>query len=258
MIAVGTVNILDVPVGMYTMTSLLARMEELIAAPGCAVAYYVNAHALNLTSRYPDYLEALRRADLVYADGASLLLAAAFLGGRLPEKLTTTDVWPKACEMATRRGFRFFLLGGDAGVAEQMKVRTVERYPALQIVGTHHGYFEIGDEELVPTINAVHPDILWVGMGDPKQVFWAEAVKKRLEVGLVVTCGGMFNFISGRISRAPHWLSDHGFEWLYRLVTEPRRLSQRYLLGLPTFGARVLAQRFLGHRGERTSKLSRL
>ena len=115
----ATVNILGVPVGAYTMATLLARLQELLAAPGCAVAYGVNAHVLNLIYQHPDYLEGLRQADCLYADGASLLLAARVLGGHLPEKLTTTDLWPHLCELAVARGYRFFLLGGEPGLAER-------------------------------------------------------------------------------------------------------------------------------------------
>lgn len=242
-------NVLGVPVGAYTMTSLLAQIEELITAPGCAVAYAVNAHVLNLTYHYPAYLKALRRADLVYADGASILLAARLLGSRIPEKLTTTDVWPKACKLAMRRGYRFFFLGGEAGLAEQARAKALEQYPDLQIVGTHHGYFDIADEQIISVINAARPDILWVGMGDPRQVLWTEAVKERLDAGLVITCGGMFKIVAGELKRAPLLWRRRGFEWLYRLVQEPETW-RRYLLGLPVFGVRVLAQRFFGHRTE--------
>lgn len=255
MTEVGTVNLLGVPVGVYTMASLLARMEELISAPGCAVAYAVNAHALNLTCRYPDYLEALRRADIVYADGASILLAARLLGGRIPEKLTTTDIWPKACELAMRQGYRFFLLGGEAGLAERAKARALAQYPDLQIVGAHHGYFDIADEQIISRINAARPDILWVGMGDPWQVLWTKAVKGRLEVGLVVTCGGMFKIIAGELKRLSLRWRQRGFEWLYRLVQEPETW-RRYLLGLPAFGARVLAQSLFGRSARRRNKPS--
>jgi N-acetylglucosaminyldiphosphoundecaprenol N-acetyl-beta-D-mannosaminyltransferase len=244
---VAVVNILGVPVEAHTMPSLLRRLEQLIAQPGCATAYGVNAYALNLTYQYPDYLHALRRADVVYADGASLQLAARLLGRYIPEKLTTTDVWPEACVLAAERGYRFFLLGGEEGLAERARVQALRQYPQLQIVGTHHGYFAFDDEQIIDTLNAARPDILWVGMGDPRQVLWTEKVKERLNAGLVITCGGMFKIIAGELGRASRQWRQRGFEWLYRLIQEPQTW-RRYLLGLPAFGARVLAQRLLGHR----------
>src|SRR5262249_41993325 len=167
------------------MAALRARLEELVASPGCAVAYAVNAYALNLTYQSPDYLQALRRADLVYADGASILLAARVLGAAVPEKLTTTDVWPQVCALAVRRGYRFFLLGGEEGLAERARARVLTRYPDLQVAGTHHGYFAWEDDRVVSRINAARADILWVGMGDPRQVLWTEKVRGRLSTRLV-------------------------------------------------------------------------
>jgi len=243
--AEATIDILGVPVGIYTMDTLLARIETLIAAPGCAVAYGVNAHVINLTYRYPEFLKALRRADLLYADGASLILASRFLGGRLPEKLTTTDIWPRLCELAVEQGYRFFLLGGEPGLAKRAAGQTQRKYHGLNLVGTHHGYFDFGDEHLVAEINASRPDILWVGMGDLLQILWASTWRQQLEVSLILTCGGMFKIVSGELARLSPRGRQKGFEWVYRLWQEPATW-RRYLVGLPLFGLRVLAQCFWG------------
>lgn len=241
----ATVNILGLPVGVYTMDPLLARLQELLAAPGCAAAYGINANVLNLIYQHPDYLDGLLRADCLYADGASLRLAARLLGGRIPEKLTTTDIWPHLCELAVERGYRFFLLGGEPGLAERACVRASRQYPQLQIAGSHHGYFEIDDESVIAAINAVRPDILWAGMGDPRQVSWTEKWRRHLQVGLVLTCGGMFKIVAGELPRLSDPWRRRGFEWLYRLCREPQTW-RRYLLGLPLFGLRVLGQRLIG------------
>ncbi|MFZ5448775.1 MAG: WecB/TagA/CpsF family glycosyltransferase [Thermodesulfobacteriota bacterium] len=246
-----TVDILGVPTGVYTMGTLLARIEELIVAPGCAVGYGVNAHVINLTYQFPDFLQALRQADLLYADGASLILASRLLGELLPEKLTTTDIWPKMCELAVQQRYRFFLLGGEPGLAQRAADKARRQYPGLDIVGTHHGYFDFADEHLIAKINAVRPEVLWVGMGDPRQVLWTDNWRRRLEVGLVLTCGGMFKIIAGELERLNHTWRQNGFEWVYRLWQEPGTW-RRYLVGLPLFGMRVLAQ-FLG-RGNRVFK----
>jgi N-acetylglucosaminyldiphosphoundecaprenol N-acetyl-beta-D-mannosaminyltransferase len=244
---VAAVDILGLPVGAYTMPSLLAQLQELLAAPGCAAAYGVNAYVFNLIYQHPDFLAALRRADCLYADGASLRLAARMLGGNIPEKLTTTDIWPHWCELAAAQGLRFFLLGGEPGLAERARDRAMRQYPGLQIVGTHHGFFQLGDGSVVAAVNAVRPDILWVGMGDPRQVLWVERWRGQLQAGLALTCGGMFKIVAGELERLPEKWRRRGLEWLYRLWQEPRTW-RRYLLGLPLFGLRVLAQRLLGNR----------
>jgi N-acetylglucosaminyldiphosphoundecaprenol N-acetyl-beta-D-mannosaminyltransferase len=243
----ATVNILGLPVGAYTMTILLARLQELLAAPGCAAAFGVNASVLNLIYRHPDYLEGLRRADCLYADGASLRLAARVLGTRIPEKLTTTDLWPHLCELAVQKDYRFFLLGGEPGLAARARDMARQRYPQLQIVGVYPGYFEVDDDAVVAAINAARPDILWVGMGDPRQVVWTDKWRRHLQVSLVLTCGGMFKIVAGELTRLPEPWRRRGWEWLYRLWQEPRTW-RRYLLGLPLFGLRVLGQRFLGSK----------
>jgi N-acetylglucosaminyldiphosphoundecaprenol N-acetyl-beta-D-mannosaminyltransferase len=237
------VTILGMPVGALNLASLVTRMEELIATPGCATAYAVNAHALNLAYRNPQYFRALTRGDLIYADGFSVVLAARVLGGYLPEKLTTTDVWPPLCESAIKRGYRFFLLGGEPGLAERARTRAMARYPGLKIVGAHHGYFDPRDPEIVSRINAEAPDILWVGMGDPRQVLWTDAWRRHLKVNLVVTCGGMFKIVAEELERIPHRWRQRGFEWVYRLWQEPHTWK-RYCLGLPVFGMRLLAARW--------------
>jgi N-acetylglucosaminyldiphosphoundecaprenol N-acetyl-beta-D-mannosaminyltransferase len=243
----AAVEILGLPVGAYTMASLLRRLQELLAAPGCAAAYGVNAYVLNLIYQDPDYLAALRRADCLYADGASLRLAARILGGQIPEKLTTTDLWPHLCDLAVSHGQRFFLLGGEPGLAARARDRARQQYPGLQVVGVHHGFFRLDDDAVVAAINAARPDILWVGMGDPRQVLWTEKWRPHLQVGLVLTCGGMFKIVAGELARLPEKWRRRGLEWLYRLWQEPRTW-RRYLLGLPLFGVRVLAQRLLGAR----------
>ncbi len=249
MSTVKAVNVLGVPVRAHTMDTLIPHLEELIARPGCAAAYGVNAHALNLTYRHQDYLEALRRADLVYADGASLRAAGWVLGGCIPEKLTTTDVWPPFCRVALENGYKFFLLGGEEGLAERAGAKAIEIYPGLQIVGTHHGFFKLGDEKVVEIINEAGPDVLWVGMGDPRQAIWTEAVKKRLGVPLVITCGGMFKVVTGELKRVSAKWRRRGFEWFFRMFQEPKTW-RRYIIGLPAFALRVLAQRLFGHRAK--------
>ncbi|MHC1728489.1 MAG: WecB/TagA/CpsF family glycosyltransferase [Syntrophobacteraceae bacterium] len=238
-----SVEILDLPVGSYTMSSLLDQLEILIHKPGCSAAYGLNAHSFNLTYQYPQFYHALCRADLLYADGASLLLAARLLRKRLPEKLTTTDVWPAVCALATRKNYSFFLLGGEPGLAERAREETLKQWPYLNIVGTHHGYFQGKDEEVISLINEKKPDILWVGTGEPGQAVWVEQYRDRLDVSLAITCGGMFKIVAGELRRLPGKWRQRGFEWLYRMVQEPQTAS-RYLLGLPLFGSRILAQCF--------------
>jgi N-acetylglucosaminyldiphosphoundecaprenol N-acetyl-beta-D-mannosaminyltransferase len=245
-----SMRLLGVPVQPHTMTSLMAYMEDAMVSPRCATLCAVSAHSLSLSFRCPEYLNALRRADVIYADGASIILGSSMLGKRLPAKLWTGDVWKAACPLAQQRGYRFFLLGGEKGLAEEAKLRTLREHPKLQVVGTHHGYFDFADERIVKIINASRPDLLWVGMGDPAQTLWLDAFKEKLEVGVAITCGGLFKLIAKRIRSAPpHW-HKAGFGWLYRILQEPN-LWKRYAVDLPTLTVRILAQRLAGYGEER-------
>lgn len=238
------IDVMGVQVQAHTMPSLLALLECLISSSGCRTAYAVNAHSMAMVYRDRHYMDVLNRADVVYADGASILLAARLLGTNLPARLTTTDVWPELCRIAQQKGYRFFLLGGEPGLVEETRDKTLAQFPGLQIAGTHHGYFDLDDDRIISIINDAEPHVLWVGMGEPRQAFWADDVQSRLKAGVLVTCGGMYKIISGRLKRAPACWRQCGGEWLYRMTCEPATIK-RYVADLPVLLASVLTQRLL-------------
>jgi N-acetylglucosaminyldiphosphoundecaprenol N-acetyl-beta-D-mannosaminyltransferase len=246
----SSISILGVPVGSYTLPTLLTRLQVLLQAPGCAYTYGVNAHTLNLASLNQEFFQQIIAADLVFADGASLLLAARVLGGRLPEKITTTDLWPKMCAMAVHQGLKFCLFGGEPGLAARAREEASQQYPGLAIVSVHDGFNEIFAPHTIAALNEVQPDIIWAGLGDPLQGRWANIMRSQLNAKLIITCGGMFKIVARDLQRASYSWQQRGFEWLYRFWQEPQTW-RRYLLGLPLFGLRVLRQRL-------TSRPSRL
>jgi N-acetylglucosaminyldiphosphoundecaprenol N-acetyl-beta-D-mannosaminyltransferase len=206
---------------------------------------YANAHVLNQSLHDPALRDALEAADLVYCDGYGVRLAARALEAPVPHRMTGADwVWDLA-ELCERREASLYLLGAEPGVAALAAQRLRRWYPGLEVRGTHHGYFEGGsehDERVVEELNTVRPDILLVGMGTPKQELWVQATASRLDVGVVWTVGALFDYLAGRVPRAPGWLADNGMEWIFRLAIEPQRMWRRYLLGNPRFLSRVLVQ----------------
>jgi N-acetylglucosaminyldiphosphoundecaprenol N-acetyl-beta-D-mannosaminyltransferase len=175
-------------------------------------------------------------SDLIHADGTPLVFASWLRSRpRLPERVATTDLFHDVARVAEERVATFYMLGGAPDVMEAA-VRNVRRqYPRLNIVGSRHGYFADGElERTIKQINLIGPDILWVGMGVPREQVFALKFRDRLtNVGLIKTSGGLFDFLSGRNSRAPQWMQSVGLEWLYRLALEPRRLFMRYLTTNP-------------------------
>jgi N-acetylglucosaminyldiphosphoundecaprenol N-acetyl-beta-D-mannosaminyltransferase len=162
-------------------------------------------------------------------------------------------IWDLAA-LCEQRSTSIYLLGCEPGVAAQAGQRLRRTHPGLRVVGTHHGYFEIGsghDERVIEDINACRPDILLVGMGTPKQEIWAQRRVDELDCRVLWGVGALFDFVSGRVPRAPASLSDNGLEWIFRLAIEPQRMWRRYLVGNPVFLSRVLTQARQRHRGYR-------
>jgi N-acetylglucosaminyldiphosphoundecaprenol N-acetyl-beta-D-mannosaminyltransferase len=245
---VERVDVLGVGVDPLTVEELHAEIERLARGGRRGLVLSVNAHGLNLCYEDPALRAFLNGAEVVFCDGAGVMLAARILGGRIPQRITYADwIWQLA-DFAAAQGFSLYLLGARPGVAQEAARRLRERYPDLEISGVHHGYFVhsaggVESEAVVEEINASAPDILLVGFGMPLQERWLMENIDRLDVGVALTGGAVFDYASGRLRRGPRLLTDSGFEWLARLLLEPSRLWRRYLLGNPLFLLRVLRQR---------------
>lgn len=142
----------------------------------------------------------------------------------------------------------FYFLGGRPGVAQKASQRLKEHSPDLRIVGIHHGFFDktpgsSENDKVVHMINRVKPNILIIGFGMPMQERWLMENWDQIEANVVITAGAILDYVSGTLRRGPKWMTDHGFEWLARMIIEPRRLWKRYIIGNPLFVWRVLKQR---------------
>lgn len=191
-----------------------------------------------------EYKKILNSADLVYCDGAGVVLGARILGMNLPQRMTGADWVYHMCQLCLRGAYSLFLLGGEPGIAENALNKITSEFPDIKIVGTHHGYFSENDNwRLIDKINSVQPDIIFVGMGTPKQEKWINENIDKLNAKVVWGVGALMDFVSGKVSRAPRWMLDYGMEWLYRLIIEPRRMWRRYILGNLIFFFRILKER---------------
>ncbi len=185
----------------------------------------------------------LQRAARVLPDGIGLQIGCRMRGLALAANVNGTDLFPRLCERAARDGLSLFLLGARPGVAEAVADNMRRRYPELIVAGARHGYFAPSEEsDLIARINASGARILLVAFGVPRQELWLAEHRDRLRPPVRMGVGGLFDFYSGRIPRAPLWLREIGLEWTWRLAQEPGRMWRRYLLGNPLFLYRVWRQ----------------
>lgn len=202
---------------------------------------FVNAHCINVAAKDRAYRDALQGCDYRLPDGSGLRLAAALAGCGFGENLNGTDLFPLICEEASLCGVSIFLLGGKPGVAADAAAEMQRRYPGLRVAGTHDGYFaqhETG--QVIDQINASGADMLFVGFGVPLQECWLADHGVTIAAPVQLAVGGLFDYYSGRIPRAPRLVRAAGCEWIWRLAQEPRRLAGRYLLGNAAFVVRAL------------------
>lgn len=207
----------------------------LSARAGNKRPYYstsANGQVIALARSDAPFKALLLGADQIHADGMPMVLLSRFFSRKaLKERVATTDLVHSVAAQAEQAGLSFYFLGGTPDVNRTAVARLQEAYPKLRFAGARDGYFTADKEPaIVAEIAALKPDILWIGLGVPlEQQFVARNIDKLTGVGVIKTSGGLFDFISGKNSRAPVWMQNVGLEWLYRTILEPRRLLSRYL-----------------------------
>jgi exopolysaccharide biosynthesis WecB/TagA/CpsF family protein len=190
-----------------------------------------NGQVIALARSDAAFRDLLLKADQIHADGMPMVLLSSFVSRvPLPERVATTDLIHDVAALAQGAGVSFYFLGGTPEVNRAAAARMTEAYPKLKIVGARSGYFDPDQEiDIIEEIARLQPDILWIGLGVPlEQRFVARNIDRLRGVGVIKTSGGLFDFLSGRNSRAPRWMQAVGIEWAYRTMLEPRRLFGRY------------------------------
>lgn len=242
------VEILGVWVDRISVDELHTRILGMVRSGERALVLHANVHCLNLVYDRPWLRDLFNSASVVFCDGTGVALAAKILRRPSLQKFTYTDEMWRLAGFAEANDLSLFFLGARPGVAEKAAARLKERSPDLSIAGTHHGYFDrtFGSPEneiVIQEVNAAKPDVLVVGFGMPLQELWLMENRDRLNAGVAMTVGAALDYVSGELRRGPRFLRDNGFEWLARLLVEPKRLWRRYLIGNPLFLWRVLKER---------------
>lgn len=217
-----------------TLDEAVLRVHEFVESGLPHQVTTVNVDFLRLAQQDLEFRAVINRSDLAIPDGMPLVWASGWAGDRLPERVTGVDLVDRCCSLAAAQGYRVFLLGGEDGVASAAGDLLVERYPNLQVAGSYSppmGPFSAEeDQKMVSMIRDVQPHVLFVAFGAPKQDLWISRHQEQLRVPVAMGVGGVFNFVTGRTKRAPDWMQQKGFEWLYRVMIEPRRLWRRYFI----------------------------
>ncbi len=219
-----------------TQSQAIDRILELSQGKQPARIAFVNPACINIACKDAQFRQVLEANDEIYPDGIGLQVACKILGRQMKDNLNGTDLFPALCERLQTTEHRVFLLGARQQVVEKVAENIATRYPDLRLCGYRNGYFSKDEApQIIDQIKQSQADIVLVAMGVPAQETFINQMLPHLNKGVVMGVGGLFDFVSGRIPRAPLWMRETGLEWLYRLIREPKRLWRRYIIGNMVF-----------------------
>ncbi|MFA5156169.1 MAG: WecB/TagA/CpsF family glycosyltransferase [Candidatus Omnitrophota bacterium] len=229
-------KVLGTRIDAVQIPDVITAVEGWINA-GSRGNYIVISNANDVMTGKTDDLarKAANASNLSVPDGISLVLLGRLYGHRLKKRVYGPDLMLEFLELSVKRGYTNFFYGATDSILEKLKDNLAHRFPGIKVAGSYAPPFkELTPEEeaaIIKLINSAAPDVLWVGLGCPKQQLWMYKHKSNLKVPAMIGVGAAFDFISGNKPQAPVWIRNNGFEWLFRLATEPKRLWKRYLGG---------------------------
>ncbi|MEX1122468.1 MAG: WecB/TagA/CpsF family glycosyltransferase [Balneolales bacterium] len=235
-----TIYFLGVRVDNLTLEQALRRINGYISsskAISCSrKVFFTNVHSIHLAKKDSDLYRCISNADMVLPDGSGLKIAGKVLNKPVKENLNGTDFTPIVCLMAESMGRSVYLLGAKKDVLIKCKKNLTKEFPNLNIIGAQHGYFDAAEEKkIIEDINKKKPDILLVAMGSPFQEKWITHNAPRLKARICLAVGGLFDFLSEELERAPLWMRKLGLEWVFRLLQDPRSKWSRVFIEIPVF-----------------------
>ena len=229
-----------VPVSTLSLDALINKMvreaplRRMQGEPALLV-FDCNGQGLSMNASNAQFRADLAQADLIHADGQIIVMASRWFSKTpIADRSSTTDMFIESLHRAAEHGVRYYLLGGEEKVNAECARRITESTPGLELAGRRNGFWSRDEEDmLIEEINAAAPDVLWVGTGKPREQAFCVNNRHRIKAGWIVTCGGLFNYVTGDYPRAPMWMQKAGLEWLHRMATRPKQLAWRYITTNP-------------------------
>jgi N-acetylglucosaminyldiphosphoundecaprenol N-acetyl-beta-D-mannosaminyltransferase len=239
--------VLGTRVDAIQIPDVIAQMQDWIARrDACRYIAVTGMHGVTEARHDPQLRAALATASLVVPDGMPLVWLGRHWGFRLPRRVYGPELMVRFWQETRSAQYRHFFYGGAPGVADALAQKFAHRFPRHQIAGTfsppYRSLSPNEDQQICSLINDSQPDIVWVGLGTPKQERWMRAHQQRLAAPVLVGVGAAFDFHAGRMRSAPSWMGEYGLEWLFRLAQEPRRLWRRYLIRGSEFAALTILE----------------
>lgn len=238
------VDILGVPFVHTTRSQFVKQLENHIKAEEKAFVVTANPEIVIKANEEPEYMDLVKKADYVTADGIGIVKAAQLLNTPLPERVAGYDTMRDLLQLANDNKFRIYLLGAQQETLDKAINEIKREYPSADIVGSHNGFFDWSSNDIQKEIKYAKPDLIFVALGVPRQEKWISQNLSYFDKGVFMGVGGSFDVIAGTVKRAPAAWQKANLEWLYRLLKQPSRFGR--MLALPKFAVKVISKKVRG------------
>lgn len=233
--AMARTKFMNTEIDNLTMQETLQEIENIIKKNKNSYVVTPNVDHIVQLETNKELKDVYANASLILTDGKPLIWISKLYGTPIKEKISGSDLFPLLCKMAAEKKYTMFFLGAAEGVAQTAAKNLMDKYPGLKVVGTYSPPFGFENDKkemdkIKSMIHKMKPDILIVGLGCPKQELFMYHHCKELNVPISFGLGASLDFEAGNVKRAPKWMANNGFEWLYRITQDPKRMAKRYLI----------------------------
>lgn len=225
-------TLFDVQIDAVTMEEMITAINDKIMEKEPTHILGINADKINELQKNETLQQVVQKAEIIHADGVSILLAAHLLNKQVPERIAGIDLMQRLLELAEERQYTVYFLGAKEEIVNQMKKKLLEYWPKLPVVGVRNGYFSESEwKNVALEIKESHPQLVFVGISSPKKEYVIDYLMDQGINAVFMGVGGSFDVLAEEIKRAPLWIQHCHLEWCFRLIQEPRRLFKRYMIG---------------------------